>query len=277
MPSSWKLVESASRSPNRSSAHSSTSYGSRPSNSTDSSPASRSSISSMLVTLPPPLSGCVPARARPAARARRLSCGRRNTRRLSPSARVRELAGDEAVHERRRAPRRHAPEQRTARSRRAARGRRAGRCRTPGRAARPRRARWCPGSRCRRPSAGRTRAGSRRGAAAAARRPRRSGLRAAPISASSCDLVSVTEKLQCGSRCRRSPLPRRPLMLEREARARRAPPTTASTSAAGTFASMQVLLPRDRSPPRRAARAGRRARRVCVAADQPEVDRASRC
>ena len=65
--------------------------------------------------------------------------------------------------------------------------------------ARARRAPSCPGSRGRRPSAGRTRAGSRRGGAAA-RRSRSPKLASRCLtSTSSRVFVSATEKLQCGS------------------------------------------------------------------------------
>ena len=72
----------------------------------------------MLVTLPPPLSGCVPARARPAAPSSSsvvLSQKHAQALALRP---VREPASDEAVHELVELPRRHAPEHR-ARDRRA--------------------------------------------------------------------------------------------------------------------------------------------------------------
>ena len=71
---------------------------------------------------------------------------------------------------------RHAAEHRASDRRVGPERRRAGRSRRPGAACPPRRGRSCPGSRCRRPSAGRRRAGSRPGAAAARRRRRRTAL-----------------------------------------------------------------------------------------------------
>ena len=73
------------------------------------------------------------------------------------------------------------------------RGRRARRCRTPGRACRRRRAPSCPGSRGRRSSAARTRAGSRRGAGRAA-------LIASPKRASRCSISRPEALLRLGHR-----------------------------------------------------------------------------
>src|SRR4029079_7218672 len=73
-PSTWNAVESAIRGEKRSSAHSSRSCGSRPSNSIESSPASRSSIRSIITPLPSLVRAR--ARGRPERTAPPLSCAR---------------------------------------------------------------------------------------------------------------------------------------------------------------------------------------------------------
>ena len=129
---SWNAVEIASRSPKRSSAHSRSSHGSAPSNSIESSPASRSSSSSTCSCCSSSRRG-VFAGSRPASSAelRRRRCGRRtpgSPRRPRAARASRRQAGDRVVELVGRDPAEHRPR----RSPRRGRARRAGRRRTPG-------------------------------------------------------------------------------------------------------------------------------------------------
>ena len=158
---SWNAVESASRRPKRSSAHSSTSRGSCPSNSTDSSPASSSSSSShrrscssrasSSPALRRGLAGSRPITAPELvvgrAVAERPEASRRAARRSSQAATRRStVSSSSSVGTRRKTGRPIAASGPSAAAQEDVVGLAA--------LARPRRGRSCPGSRGRRPSAG---------------------------------------------------------------------------------------------------------------------------